>query len=55
MTPEDIKNQNRLRQERRPLSMDEYLEFLKFSQEFFRNSQATPPPKRPFTGKRFEL
>ena len=55
MTPEDIENQNRLRRERRPLSMDEYLEFLKFSQELFRNSQATPPPKRTVIGKRFEL
>ena len=55
ITPEDIEIQNRLRRERRPLSMDEYLEFLKFSQELFRNSQTTAPPKRPATEKRFEL
>lgn len=55
ITPEDIEIQNRLRRERRPLSMDEYLEFLKFSQELFRNSQPTPSPKQPGTFKRFEL
>ena len=55
MTPEDIEIQNRLRRERRPLSMNEYLDFLKFSQELFRNSQTVPPPKREFSGKRFEL
>lgn len=55
MTPEDIEIQNRLRRERRPLSMNEYLDFLKFSQELFRNSQTVPPPKRRFPGKRFEL
>lgn len=55
ITPEDIEIQKRLRRERRLLSMDEYLEFLKFSRELFRNSQATSLPKRPVTGKRFEL
>ena len=55
MTPEDIENQNRLRRERRPLSLDEFLEFLKFSQELFWNSQPTPPPKKPVTRNRFEL
>jgi hypothetical protein len=55
MTPEDIEIQNRLRRARRPLSMDEYLEFLKFSQELFRDSQPPPPPTRPVTGKQFEL
>ena len=55
ITPKDIEIQNRLRRERRPLSLDEYLEFLKFSQELFSKPQATPPPRRPFTGKRFEL
>ena len=55
ITPEDIQIQNRLRRERRSLSMDEYLEFLRFSQELFGNLQPTPPPKRPVTGKRFEL
>jgi hypothetical protein len=55
VTPEDIKIQKRLRREHRPLSMDEYLEFLKFSQELFSNLQPTPPQKRPVIGKRFEL
>jgi hypothetical protein len=55
ITPEDIESQNRLRRERRPLSMDEYLEFLEFSQELFSNPHPTLPPKRPVIGKRFEL
>jgi hypothetical protein len=56
ITPEDIEIQNRLRRERRPLSMDEYLEFLRFSQELFvGNLPPTPPPKRLVIGKRFEL
>ena len=55
ITSEDIEIQNRLRRERRPLSMDEYLEFLRFSQELFGNLQSTPPPKRLVIGKRFEL
>jgi hypothetical protein len=55
ITSEDIEIQNRLRRERRPLSMDEYLEFLKFSQELFGNLKPTSAPKRPITGKRFEL
>ena len=55
ITSEDIEIQNRLRRERRPLSMDEYLEFLRFSQELFGNPQHTSPLKRPITGKRFEL
>jgi hypothetical protein len=55
ITPEDIVIQNRLRRERRPLSLDEYLEFLKFSQELFSNSQPNPSAKQPGTNKRFEL
>ena len=55
ITPEDIEIQNRLRREHRPLSMDEYLEFLKFSQKLFSNPQLTPPLKQPVTRKRFEL
>jgi hypothetical protein len=55
LTPEDVEIQNRLRRERRPLSMDEYLDFLKFSQELFRNSRPIPSPKGPITAKRFEL
>jgi hypothetical protein len=43
ITPEDMKIQNRLRRERRSLSMDEYLEFLRFSQELFRDSQPPIP------------
>jgi hypothetical protein len=55
ITPEDMETQNRLRRERRPLSMDEYLEFLKFSRELFghqRDRILSPAPSYP---KRFEL
>jgi hypothetical protein len=55
ITPEDIETQNRLRRERRPLSMDEYLEFLKFSKELFGHQadrSSSPAPSYP---RRFEL
>jgi hypothetical protein len=55
MTPEDIEIQNRLRRESHPLSIDEYLDFLKFSQELFCNPQTIPHRKRPVTENRFEL
>jgi hypothetical protein len=54
ITPEDIEIQNRLRRERRPLSMDEYLSFLKFSRELFGQSQPTSPPHEP-KNEKFEL
>lgn len=55
ITPQDIVTQNRLRRERRPLSMDDYLEFLKFSRELFghrTDKRSLPAPSYP---KRFEL
>jgi hypothetical protein len=55
ITPEDIETQDRLRRERRPLSMDDYLEFLKFSRELFERQTdkcSLPAPSFP---KRFEL
>jgi hypothetical protein len=54
ITPQDIETQNRLRRERRPLTMDEYLAFLKFSHELFGKTQPDNPPQKNPT-KRFEL
>jgi hypothetical protein len=55
ITPEDIEIQNRLRRERRPLSMDEYVAFLKFSKEFFDNRTGKKSLKKPTCPKVFEL
>jgi hypothetical protein len=55
ITSEDIEIQDRLKRERRPFSMNEYLDFLRFSQELFGSLQRTPSPKRQVVGKRFEL
>jgi len=54
ITHQDIEIQNRLRRERRPLTMDEYLAFLKFSQELFGKTQTESPPKK-HPAKPFEL
>lgn len=55
ITPEDIETQNRLRRERRPLSMDDYLAFLKFSKEFLDNQADKKSLKTPACPKVFEL
>ena len=55
ITPEDIVTQNRLRRERRPLSMDEYLAFLKFSKEFFDHQADKKSLKKSTCPKAFEL
>ena len=55
ITPEDIEIQNRLRRERRPMSMNEYLTFLDFMHNLFEPSRTPSPPPPAKPNKRFEL
>ena len=55
VTPEDIEIQNRLRRERRPLSAEEYVDFLNFMQNLFGNQDLKITPPKTAPNKKFEL